>query len=57
MRATRLEKQIALNLFPKGTPLLPKDQQVKAWAGLNDAEKDEFDLRMAIYAAQGDRMD
>ncbi len=57
VRKARLERQIEMGLLPKGTPLLPRDPQVKAWGTFSDAERDEWDLRMAIYAAQVDHMD
>jgi arylsulfatase len=56
-RKARLARQVELGLFPKDTPLLPRDRQVKAWDQLTDGERDDLDLRMAIYAAQVDRMD
>jgi arylsulfatase A-like enzyme len=57
VRKARLARQIEMGLFPKETPLLPRDPQVKAWGELSDAQRDDMDLRMAIYAAQVDRMD
>ena len=57
VRKARLVRQIEMGLFPTDTPLLPRDPQVKAWGTMSDAEHDEWDLRMAIYAAQVDRMD
>lgn len=56
-REARLKRQVEMGLFPKDTPLPPRDLQVKGWAERTDAEKDELDLRMAIYAAQMDSMD
>jgi arylsulfatase len=37
--------------------LSPRDGEVPAWADLNAQQRDEWDLRMAVYAAQVDRMD
>ncbi len=57
VRKARLARQIEMGLFPKETPLPPRDPTVKPWGGMTKAEHDEWDLRMAIYAAQIDRMD
>ncbi len=57
LREARLAKQKAMKLFPETTPVPPRDPQVKAWPALSAEEKDELDLRMAIYAAQMDCMD
>ena len=57
VRKARLARQIDMGLIPKGTSLLPRDPVVKAWGNMTDEERDEWDLRMAIYAAQVDRMD
>lgn len=58
IRARRLERQIAAGLFPQGTPLPDPDAPAaRNWATFSEAQKDEWDLRMAIYAAQVERMD
>jgi arylsulfatase len=56
IRARRLERQIQAGLFPAGTSLAPR-QAVAVWENLTDAQRDEWDLRMAIYAAQIESMD
>jgi len=56
-RQIRYQKMLELNLIGSGTKLSPPDQLVKEWDELSKAEKDTFDLRMAIYAAQLDRLD
>lgn len=56
VRQARLQRQIEMELFPVGTPL-PKHDAVAKWKELNEAQIEEWDLRMAIYAAQIDRMD
>jgi arylsulfatase len=56
-RLMRYHNMIDLNLVQKDIQLSEPDELVKNWDELNIAEKDSFDLRMAIYAAQIDRMD
>jgi arylsulfatase A-like enzyme len=57
VRQARLDRQIALGLFPKNIALPERDPAVPAWADRTEEQRDEMDLRMAIYAAQMDRMD
>jgi len=37
--------------------LSPRDERVESWDSLSDSEKDQADLKMAVYAAMVDRMD
>jgi arylsulfatase len=37
--------------------MTPRDRRVPAWDTLDDEQKRQWDLRMAVYAAQIDRMD
>ncbi len=55
LRAERLERMIAAGLLPEGTALSPRDPDVPAWVDAPD--KDWEALRMAVYAAQIDRLD
>ncbi len=55
LRAERLERMIALGLLPEGTGLSPRDPAVPAWRDASDREWEA--RRMAVYAAQIDRMD
>ncbi|MCC7499257.1 MAG: arylsulfatase [Bryobacterales bacterium] len=55
LRHERHERQIGLGVVERRWPLTPRDKLVPAWSGM--AGKDSEDLRMAIYAAQIDRMD
>lgn len=57
LRAERRERQLASGLLPAKWALSPRDSGVPAWDTLSGAEKDSWDLRMAVYAAQVDRMD
>ncbi|MBM3813952.1 MAG: arylsulfatase [Acidimicrobiia bacterium] len=55
LRASRHERMIELGIVEKKWPITPRDAKVPAWD--NVTNKDEWDLRMAVYAAQIDRMD
>jgi arylsulfatase len=55
LRAERHERQIAMGIVDKNWPLTPRDEGVPAWEDV--ANQDEWDLRMAVYAAQIDRLD
>jgi len=55
LRECRLRRMLELGLLPEGTPLSPRDSKVPAWDEARD--QDDLDLRMAVYAAQIDRMD
>lgn len=52
LRESRYKKLIELGIIDKNWPLSPRD---RSWEDAKD--KDEWDLRMAVYAAQVDRMD
>lgn len=55
LRAERFQRMVAMGLVDEGWGLSPRD--ASSWESLDDAQRDELDLRMAIYAAQVDRMD
>ncbi len=57
LREKRLKKQYELGLWENNVELSPRDEKVPAWDSLSKAEKEEFALRMSIYAAQIDAMD
>jgi arylsulfatase len=57
LREARMERMLKMRLIDEHTKLSPRDEEVKRWASLSDAQKEEMDLLMAIYAAQIDRMD
>lgn len=57
LREHRFNTMKAKGLIPENMELSPSDNRVKNWNSLTDSEQEEFDLRMAIYAAQLDRMD
>ena len=55
LRRRRHARQIELGLVEARWPLTPRDSEAPAWA--DAPNKDDLDLRMAVYAAQIDRMD
>jgi arylsulfatase len=57
LRLERHERQTAAGIVDKRWPLSPRDPGVPAWDSLTAKEKEEWDLRMAVYAAQVDSMD
>ncbi len=60
LRDNRLANQIASGLLPAGTTLSDKansDSGIPDWNTLNQTQKDEVILRMAVYAAQVEILD
>jgi len=57
LREQRYQRQIELGLTKKEWPLSPRPETIPAWDSLTEDEKDFEDVRMAVYAAQVDRMD
>ncbi len=57
LRLERHERQLAAGIVDRRWPLSPRDAGVPAWDTLSQAEKDQWDLRMAVYAAQVECMD
>ncbi|MBA3442295.1 MAG: arylsulfatase, partial [Pyrinomonadaceae bacterium] len=57
VREARYRRLIELGIITKHCPLSPRDQRVTAWTDVPEKEKATWDLRMAVYAAQVDRMD
>ncbi|MBS1825268.1 MAG: arylsulfatase [Acidobacteria bacterium] len=55
LREERHERMKAMGIVDKKWPMTPRDAKVPAWADVSN--KDEWDLRMAVYAAQVDRLD
>jgi arylsulfatase len=56
-RERRSAKQKELGLFPRDAQLSPRAPEAKAWKDLPEAERKDWDLRMAIYAGMIDCMD
>ncbi len=57
LRRQRYERQIKMGLLNPKYKLSPRDERVPSWESLSDEEKDEADLKMAVYAAMVDRLD
>jgi arylsulfatase A-like enzyme len=55
LRERRHQKQVELGIVDSKWPLTPRDEKAPAWTDVKDA--DGRDLRMAVYAAQVDRLD
>jgi arylsulfatase A-like enzyme len=55
LRNERHERQIAMGIVDKRWPLSPRAGEAPAWDDVSN--KEDWDLRMAVYAAQVDRMD
>ncbi len=57
LREQRFSRQKELGLLPAETKLSRRDPIAQAWEELSEEERDEWDLRMAVYAAMIDCMD
>lgn len=55
LRRQRHKRMIEMGIVDPRWPLSPRDPEAPAWT--DAADKDDLDLRMAVYAAQIDRMD
>lgn len=55
LRARRHQKQLQLGLFDSPVALSPRDEAVPAWSEV--ANKEEWDLKMAVYAAMMESVD
>ena len=55
LREQRHQRQLEMGLMDPKWPLSPRDPEVPPWDEVEDA--DDWDLRMAVYAAMIDRMD
>lgn len=57
LREDRYQRLIELGIIDRNTSLSPRDEKVPAWETLTEAEKAQWDEKMAVYAAMIDRMD
>lgn len=57
LRESRYRRQIELGLIDEGWPLSPKTKSIPDWDTLGEEERDELDLKMAVYAAMVDSVD
>jgi len=57
IRAERRARMIEMGIVKKDWPMTPRDPSAKAWQELSDEQKTLMDHKMAVYAAQIDRVD
>ena len=57
LREQRLARQKSLGIMPAGAELSPRDPEALAWADVPEAERADWEQRMAVYAAMIDCMD
>jgi arylsulfatase A-like enzyme len=57
LREERLARQKASGIMDKDEQLSPRDKSIPEWDSLTPEQKEEFDTKMAVYAAMVDRMD
>lgn len=57
IRQQRFERQKKSGIIKASVILSPRDELVKEWNQLTEAQKDTLDLKMAVYAAQVESMD
>lgn len=57
LREKRYQRQLDIGIIKKEWAMSPRPETVPAWETLNEEEKEFEDARMAVYAAQVDRMD
>jgi len=57
LRETRFAKQKELGLIHEKWALSPRTPGIPDWESLDEKERDEMDLKMAVYAAMVDRVD
>ena len=57
LRVRRYKRMVKTGILEKDLKLSPRDPEVEAWSTLSDKRKKEMSEKMAVYAAQIDRMD
>lgn len=57
LRDQRLAQQKALGIMSASAELSPRDPEARAWTDVPEAERGEWDQRMAVYAAMIDCLD
>jgi arylsulfatase len=57
LRKQRHKKQIDLGIVDAKWPITPRDKSAPAWADVKEKDREEYALKMAVYAAQVDRLD
>ncbi len=51
LREQRHRRQVELGLVDPAWPLSPKTEGIPDWESLDEAKRDEMDLKMAVFAA------
>jgi arylsulfatase A-like enzyme len=57
LRTERFNRMKQLGVLHKAARLSPRDEHVKAWTSASKAEQQDWQEKMAVYAAMVDRMD
>lgn len=57
LRGERHARQIKMGIVSQAWPLSDRDPGARAWDALTDEQKTNLDYRMAVYAAQVNRLD
>ena len=57
LRKRRYKRMVEMGLIDRKWALSPRDKSSTPWEPLSEADKDQWDLRMAVYSAMIDRMD
>lgn len=57
LRLERHRRMIDMGIVDARWPLTPRDKEAPAWDTLSETDKKAWDRRMAVYAAQIDRLD
>jgi len=57
LRQRRHKRMIEMGIVDARWPMTPRDERVSAWADVDEKSRDVADSKMAVYAAQIDRMD
>ena len=57
MRAERHKRMIKMGIVKKDWPITPRDEKALPWDEVQQSKKEQMDTKMAIYAAQIDRVD
>ncbi|MEM9830903.1 MAG: arylsulfatase [Bacteroidota bacterium] len=52
VRQNRFQRQQEIGLFQNSFPISERDSRVRSWSEVDEAQKQESDYRMAVYAAQ-----
>jgi arylsulfatase A-like enzyme len=57
LREARYKRQVEMGLIDSRWALTPRDADAPAWSDVPEKDKERWDLNMAVFAAQVDRMD